>query len=100
MNTKKKLRKIMKTMTIANLITEGQVSFLKGDLWAPLKQQARALNASFIPDWCWSCDKPKLDKRRYRRYQRSFKCLSHTVINSSDTSAATEGVVSLKPSDI
>lgn len=100
MNTKNESRKVMKTMTILNLIADSQSGLLNGDFWVPLRQQAKALNASSIPDWCWSCDKPRLDKRRYRRYQRSLKCLSHTVINSSDTSATTEGVVSSKPSDI
>ena len=97
---KTKCRRAMKAMNIASIILDGQVNLLKGVYLAPVVAALKASDASTIPVWCWRWDKPKLDKRRYRRYQRSLKCLSHTVINSSDTSAATEGVVSLKPSDI
>lgn len=97
---KTECRRAMKAMNLASMILDGQVNLLKGVYLAPVVAAMKATNAATIPVRCWCWDKPKLDKRRYRRYQRSLKCLSHTVINSSDTSAATEGVVSLKPSDI
>lgn len=97
---KTKCRQVMKAMNLASMVLDGQISLLKGIYLAPVVAAMKATNAATIPVWCWRWDKPKLDKRRYRRYQRSLKCLSHTVINSSDTSAATEGVVLLKPSDI
>ena len=97
---KTKCRRAMKAINIASMILDAQIDLQKGVYLAPVVAALKATNSATIPGWCWRWDKPKLDKRRYRRYQRSLKYLSHTVINSSDTSAATEGVVSLKPSDI
>ena len=67
---KGKLRAIMKAMNIASIIVNGHADAAKGNNLAPVIAGEKAVNASTIPSWCWCMDKPKLDKRRYRKYMR------------------------------
>lgn len=69
------LRKVNKALTIAKIIIDGQIEALKnprGFLFIITNAHTKAQNAATIPHWCWRKDKSELDKRRYRRYLRSF----------------------------
>lgn len=62
---KDKRRALMKAFTMIEITTIGLVSIGLGE---SLAINTRLLTTGNIPHWCWRWDKPKLDKRRYRRY--------------------------------
>ena len=67
---KNKRRAAMKALNIARIIIDGNSNYIKGNHLAQVIAREKAVNASTIPSWCWCMDKPKLDKRRYRKYMR------------------------------
>lgn len=72
---KNKAKRIkMKALTISRFILEQNMNLRGMSEWqklhASLQIESQALSINQIPSYFFRHDKPELDKRRYKRYQR------------------------------
>lgn len=68
------LRRINKAVNIAGVAIEGLFNAGRiegvGSLPIFFSSMEKARNMGLTPHWVWRHDKPAIDKRRFRRYQR------------------------------
>lgn len=65
---KGKLRRINKAINIANVAVSCLT--ISNDLHVLFESIEKTRNMASTPAWVWRHDKPAIDKRRFRRYQR------------------------------